>query len=245
MAPRDEPRLPDGYAMHLWTSEEVARFWDFVAKVQPEAYFTRQVGSELVVHFRPLIGEARAIVDFGCGLGFFLEALGPLARRMHGFDLSPASLVATRERMRGVASFAGAFGLEAVAEHQAAFDLGFCLEVVEHLDDRELAIALESMRGMLAPGGRLVVSTPNEEDLSQSWVLMPETGRIIHRWQHVRSWSAASLTAALAGAGFRVERAYAADAAALGAQPKALARRLANGVLGRKPPNLFAIAIRP
>lgn len=236
--------LPPGYDFVAWTPDKVAQFWDFVSKVQPDAYFAKQAGPQLVGHFSGLIREASKIIDFGCGAGHFVQALGPIARSVYGFDVSEASLAQTRARMAGVASFGGAFGPASIHEHEGSFDLGFCLEVVEHLDDDVLVTALASMHRALGKGGRLVVTTPNEEDLSQSWILCPDSGRIMHRWQHVRSWSRESLSRALVQAGFRVEATYACHVGALGSAPRAVARKLAYAVLQRKPPNLFAVAMR-
>ena len=56
---------------------------------------------------------------------------------------------------------------------------------------------------MLKPGGRLVVTTPNEEDLEQSKVVCPECLARFHKMQHVRSWSARTLTERLEGYGFK------------------------------------------
>ncbi len=116
--------------------------------------------------------------------------------------------------------------------------------MVEHLDDATLKAALASMHAMLKPGGRLVVTTPNEEDLSREWVLCPETGHVMHRWQHMRSWSAATLAQSLTAAGFQVDRTYACQAHALGPSLRDRAQRLSLVALRRKPPNLFAIATK-
>lgn len=239
--------LPPGYRYHHWTPEEVSRFWDFVSKVQPDSYFAKQVGPQLVHHFAHLIQGASRIVDFGCGAGFFLEALaaaGATGREIHGFDVSEASLEATRTRMAGVTGFAGAFGIAKAPAHARSFDLGFCLEVVEHLQDAELDAALASMHAMLKPGGRLVVTTPNEEDLSKSWILLPQTGEVIHRWQHVRTWSQATLATKLRSSGFTPEHVYACNVLSFGLKPEAIARRIGYALLRRKPANLIAVAVR-
>ena len=47
-----------------------------------------------------------------------------------------------------------------------------------------------------------MITTPNEEVLSNNAVFCPECGHEFHRWQHLRSWSADSLASALARHGF-------------------------------------------
>lgn len=47
-----------------------------------------------------------------------------------------------------------------------SFDLVFCLEVLEHLPDRELEELLGAARRLLRPAGRMIVGVPNEIHLA-------------------------------------------------------------------------------
>ncbi len=71
------------------------------------------------------------------------------------------------------------------------------IEVIEHLDDDALAEVLAVLRQLVTPDGLILITTPNDENLPKSHVFCPETGKVFHRWQHVRSWTADSLTAHL------------------------------------------------
>ena len=82
------------------------------------------------------------------------------------------------------------------------FDVAFLIEVIEHLYDAELDRTLSLLRDLIRPGGSLIATTPNDEDRAPSLIRSPESGRLFHRWQHVRSWSRQSLSQLLAGAGF-------------------------------------------
>jgi hypothetical protein len=64
---------------------------------------------------------------------------------------------------------------------------------------------------LLAPGGVIVFTTPNDEDLGASRLYCPECDHVFHRWQHIRSWSAQSLSAFLTAQGFRDVKAWTTD----------------------------------
>ncbi len=55
----------------------------------------------------------------------------------------------------------GAHDYRALEEVEERFDLVACLEVIEHLDADQAVALLSGIRRRLAPGGRLVLSTPN------------------------------------------------------------------------------------
>ena len=65
------------------------------------------------------------------------------------------------------------------------------------IDDEALAEVLSNLRQLVTPDGLILITTPNDENLAKSHVFCPETGKVFHRWQHVRSWTVESLTAHL------------------------------------------------
>jgi 2-polyprenyl-3-methyl-5-hydroxy-6-metoxy-1,4-benzoquinol methylase len=83
------------------------------------------------------------------------------------------------------------------------------LEVVEHMDDEALTRALRDAHRILKPGGHLVLTTPNDEDLRAAKRMCPECGAVFHQMQHVRSWSAATLAEFVGKFGFETQSAKA------------------------------------
>ena len=237
-----QQKLPSGYEFVQWDEQSVKRFWDFVSHAQPDSYFAKNAGGPLVKHFSKQIIEAENIVDFGCGPGNFLKYLSKSTGKFAGYDLSDNSIKLVQEHFKGHPNFIGAFTQEAQEELSEFFDLAFMLEVVEHLEDDALHAALSDVRSLLKTGGRLIVTTPNEEDLSKNWICSPESGRIFHRWQHVRSWSAASLAKTLQAAGFEIENTQTCNILALGNKPMSYAYKIGYKLLKPDHQNLFAIA---
>jgi 2-polyprenyl-6-hydroxyphenyl methylase/3-demethylubiquinone-9 3-methyltransferase len=104
----------------------------------------------------PLAG--RTALDVGCGAGLLAEPLARLGAEVTGLDASPELIAAAREH-----AAAGGLTIDYRAGELSAlegqFDLVTCLEVIEHVADPATFVAELAER--LAPGGLLILSTPN------------------------------------------------------------------------------------
>jgi len=105
---------------------------------------------------RPL--EGKSALDVGCGAGLLAEPLARLGARVTGLDAAPEVIAVARDH-------AAAQGLEidyrigAVEGLKGEFDLVTSLEVIEHVADP--GQFLKALAARLAPGGLLILSTPN------------------------------------------------------------------------------------
>ena len=184
-----------------WNDAEVARLWNWYSRTSPyrEMYFAKRFGATILRACTVRLNEPLTILDFGCGPGFLWDHIrqSGAAWRYIGADFSPDSTRQLAERARGDPQFVAAHFLERLPLPlpEASVDAVFLVEVVEHVDDNYLEPILREMQRVLRPGGRLVVTTPNAEDLGAAMRLCPECGAIFHEWQHVRTWDAATLTA--------------------------------------------------
>lgn len=153
--------------------------------------------------FTPLAG--RTALDVGCGAGLLAEPLARLGAAVTGIDAAPENIAVAADHAAagGLSIDYRAGGIEATKG--ARFDLVTCLEVIEHVIDRDAFVA--GLAGAVAPGGLLVMSTPNRTPLSRIALIgiAEGTGRIprgTHDWS--RFLTPEELTASLAAAGLRV-----------------------------------------
>jgi len=105
---------------------------------------------------RPLAGKSA--LDVGCGAGLLAE---PLAR----LGASVTAIDAASELIDAAKAHAAGQGLQidyraaGVEELDSDYDLVTALEVIEHVADPQGFVA--SLAARLAPGGLLILSTPN------------------------------------------------------------------------------------
>jgi len=107
----------------------------------------------LINRYAPLSG--RRILDVGCGLGMYVQAMQAFSEQVYGVEIdaqraaqarkvSPNIVLATAERL----PFA-----------QGSFNVVLLHEVIEHVEDDRRAI--QEAHRVLAPGGREVIFAPN------------------------------------------------------------------------------------
>ena len=126
--------------------------------------------------FTPLAGKTA--LDVGCGAGLLCEPLARLGAAVTGIDAAPENIAAAEihaaQSGLGIDYRAG----DVAAAGSQRFDLVTSLEVVEHVTDPAAFIA--GLAGALAPGGLMILSTPNRTVLSRlALITIGEgTGRI-------------------------------------------------------------------
>jgi 2-polyprenyl-3-methyl-5-hydroxy-6-metoxy-1,4-benzoquinol methylase len=193
----------------IWTPEGVARFWNYWADHPElhEQYFTAQVG-EAVARFLSFATELRGarILDYGCGLGFLADKLLNHGAVVTAVDFSERSVAHVNATLDKRASWEGAFvgKGETLPFPAGGFDAITCIEVIEHLFDHDRITMLDEFRRLLRPGGIVMISTPNDEDLRKSMVVCPDCGTTFHAMQHMRSWSTENLSETLRQVHFEI-----------------------------------------
>lgn len=120
-----------------------------------------------------------SVLDYGCGTGDHVTyPLACLGHRVLGVDFHDASVrEASRRYQLPALSFRTA-EIEDLVKEGERFDLVVCSEVLEHL--HEPRPFLEAINRLLAPGGGLIVTTPNGygsfEWLTSLQKLLAQTG---------------------------------------------------------------------
>jgi SAM-dependent methyltransferase len=200
----------------VWDADMIARFWDFAAQSPAIAneYFTKQVGVGLTSFLLLLEPRPGRILDYGCGRGHLIEELSRRGLRCTGCDSSAESIAATNARIGALPGAEQAKVVEGgtLPYGDGAFDTVIACETVEHVLPDRLPGLLGEFHRVLKPGsGRLLITTPHDEDLALSQVGCPCCGSIFHRFQHVRSFDRQQLTEAVERSGFTTRRCDATD----------------------------------
>lgn len=108
---------------------------------------------------RDLGGPAavRRVLDVGCGLGYLTYALSRAGYDVLGLDVSSQAVAAARARFGEL--FRAGTAAELAASSPQAWSVAILAEVVEHVADPHVLLA--ETWTLVAPGGALVVTTPN------------------------------------------------------------------------------------
>ena len=112
---------------------------------------------------RPLAGKAA--LDVGCGAGLLCEPLARLGAGVTGVDAAPENVEAAARHAEGSGLDIRYVSGELATLGLGAFDVVTCLEVLEHVADKPAFLA--ALATHLAPGGLMVLSTPNRTPQSR------------------------------------------------------------------------------
>ena len=166
------------------------------AKFQTANPLVRRLIDRFYARLRAIVSPlgADSLLDAGCGEGETIERLGDLLpARIAAVDLSAEAVEFTAARLPQVE-----VARESVYElpfDDRSFDLVLCLEVLEHLDDPEAALA-ELGR---VSAGAVVVSVPHEPWFRAGSLLRGKhIGALGNHPEHVNHWNSASLRTLLA-----------------------------------------------
>ena len=132
---------------------------------------------------KPLVGK-RAL-DVGCGAGLLAEPLARLGGAVTGVDAAAENIAAAQAHAAGSGLAIDYRAGELAGLDLGQFDLVTCMEVLEHVADKSAFVA--ALAASLAPGGLLILSTPNRTVASR--VLLVEAAerlgmvpRGTHHW---------------------------------------------------------------
>jgi SAM-dependent methyltransferase len=150
------PRRPGAPQLIEWTGERLVP-WARDAQVAYE-HFHRYLWAQ------PLVADRR-VLDLASGEGFGSALLADTARSVTGIDIDERTIEHSRQSY--VAPnldfrVASATDLSGVAD--GAFDAVVAFEMIEHVADQEVVLA--EVARVLAPGGLLIISTPERQAYS-------------------------------------------------------------------------------
>jgi ubiquinone/menaquinone biosynthesis C-methylase UbiE len=178
----------------MMSSEYDDSIWELVSSAQ------RVPDDGLAARATRFAQGAGAVLDLGSGDGLYLLALAQAGAQVHAADRSAVALSRAAERAPGAALHQVGAN-ERLPLPDNSVERVWCCDTLEHVVDTQ--IVLSEARRVLAPGGRLLVVTPDHP-------LRLRLRVALRGWEehfdpfspHLRFYTAKSLRAALIDCGF-------------------------------------------
>jgi 2-polyprenyl-3-methyl-5-hydroxy-6-metoxy-1,4-benzoquinol methylase len=139
------------------TNSYYDRYWDDPPSAPPSSDPTTAERKELLRRGLSGLPPGAAVLDAGCGGGEFTQFISDLGFRSTGIDLSEKAIEFAR-RSYPTQDFRVGGPEDFTAEFSEKFQAIWSSEVIEHIFD--VYQFLVSLRQCLAPGGKLVLTTP-------------------------------------------------------------------------------------
>jgi 2-polyprenyl-3-methyl-5-hydroxy-6-metoxy-1,4-benzoquinol methylase len=243
-----EQKNLDRYTCFKWDEKSVKSFWDFEAAFDWR-YFTSLRGPNIAGMFQARLRGKSRILDYGAGKGFLTEELLKHGFKVSCFDLSEATTRSLDAKFKSNANYLGSFSTDEIEANRGSFDAVFLIEVIEHLEDDARKTVLGQIHNLLAKDGVVIISTPNDENLGRELICNPRTNEVYHRWQHVYSWTGASLSAEVERHGFKTQAVIETDLKyeGLGAvwYMRGALKKFKARLKGHRQGNLLVVAAKP
>ena len=189
-----------------WTREKIARFWEYYSQTNAveDNYFSKQLGDTVIKYVKKHIFLGGNVLDYGCGPGFLIEKLLRDQITCSGLDAVESNVKIIKTKFDGNPYFGGAYYADKLptAIQDEQFDVVFLVETIEHLLADDLQAVLREMHRLAKKGGKVVITTRNNENLDVKKIICPDCGGVFHQMQHVSSWTTHSLSTLMAEYGF-------------------------------------------
>lgn len=146
-------------------------------------------------------------LDYGCGSGQLLEiVIKQNSLICYGLDYSENSVQEVNKKIKSN-NWKGASLLRSFPSSYESdfFDIVTFIETIEHLQDDILTQTILEIKRVIKTNGKVIVTTPFNEDLSKHNVFCPFCKSEFHHMQHMQTFNKESISKLFILKGFEIE----------------------------------------
>ncbi|MGB7623982.1 MAG: class I SAM-dependent methyltransferase [Terriglobia bacterium] len=193
----DTTRIPGDYQYRALTrGNPVQRFWHYSKQLAIQRYLPPESSDH--------------VLDVGCGSGVISHFLSESGAAVLGIDGNEDAIAFARQRFSAPnLSFRSGLIEEVVRLEQPPFDKVYCLELIEHVYINQTRDLFRGVWSLLAPGGKVLITTPNYHSLWPLIEWLMDTMKLapqMSEHQHVEFFNAGKLGEVGLQSGFGIER---------------------------------------
>lgn len=178
-----------------WTPESISHFWNLLSETSLMRFsFGKVCGKAALQDFKKCIVTQETILDFGAGDGEITEMLLQQGYKVAIYEPSSGrNATIHKKNLEQYSNFIGYVTFEDEESVQDTFDVILLFEVLEHIHPLLFKETIEKIVAHLTPSGKIIGTVPDNENLEDAYCVCPQCGSLFHRWQHMRSFTEASL----------------------------------------------------
>lgn len=181
-----------------WSAENINDFWNWQSQnpTRLAGYFTAENAGAIISFLGSNKMLQGKLLDYGCGSGHLLALLGGEKNiDCYGLDFSQDSIAEAARRTKGKQNIKQLVVAEKLPTAFSAdmFDSITCIETIEHLQQETLKQTIEELFRILKPGGKILFTTPFNEDLEKHMTFCPFCKSEFHQMQHMQSFTTGQL----------------------------------------------------
>jgi cyclopropane fatty-acyl-phospholipid synthase-like methyltransferase len=146
-------------------------------------------------------------LDYGAGKGFLLQKFANSSNfQFSAAEFGSDALILLENKFGSYNNYLGTIDLgnQDLSHEAKKFDIITLIEVIEHLTDEFFEDTFFKINTLLSDNGKLIITTPFDENLTKKEVFCPDCGCVFHRVQHVRLFNVKSIADAMRNFGFDV-----------------------------------------
>ena len=148
------------------------------------------------------VGDGKTLVEVGCGEGILLEKMTKLFSDKTVFAIEPEPENVEICKSHNLDVRPGS--VYELPMEDASVDTLLFIEVIEHLDDPDLAI--REISRVIKPGGKLILLFPNDAFFKMARILTFKFKEAHYDAGHVKQWRPGEAKRFVESAGFKVEK---------------------------------------
>ena len=146
----------------------------------------------------------RRVLDIGVSDGYLIKRISEMGVISYGMDIAYKMLKLVAENISSEEKTI--FLIQGSITHlpfaNNSFDAITACEILEHLDEYNLLLALKELKRVLVPGGSLFITTPYNEQIVNSFVKCPACGNFFPPSAHYSNFNENKWLSIAANIGF-------------------------------------------
>lgn len=188
-----------------WDEHSIESFWNEHSSVMPKRYFCEKFSKDIISIVKKTVSIQGDVLDFGCGSGYLLKSLQHFPARLFGCDSSEKNVQIANTNLKNIKTFQYCEQVfdDFFDRNNGKYDVVFFIECIEHIMPEKLNTTIKGIASLLKKNGKIIITTPNQEDFSRETCICPSCHCVFHKYQHMTQWDVNKINLFMQNSGFK------------------------------------------